>query len=106
MDAVKIPRGTAKQAVAPRNLAPGQFFEATMHANEIYIEGLQKFDKCLAPALIIQVVLDNQIVSSLRTGGQRRMKAGEKPSPQIRPAEISSRDTRHRQHPGIPKVVN
>ena len=48
MDAVKIPRGTAKQAVAPRNLAPGQFFKATMHANEIYIEGLQKFDKCLA----------------------------------------------------------
>ena len=106
MDAVKIPRGTAKQAVAPRNLAPGQFFEATMHANEIYIEGLQKFDKCLAPALIIQNVFDNQIVSSLSTGGQRRMNAGEKPSPQIRLAEISSRDTRHSQHPGIPKVVN
>jgi hypothetical protein len=104
MDAVKIPRGTAKQAVAPRNLAPGLFFKATMHANEIYIEGLQKFDKCLAPALILQDVFVNQIVSSLRTGGQRRMKAGE--NRPLRSAEISSRDTRHRQHPGIPKVVN
>jgi hypothetical protein len=106
MDAVKIPRGTAKQAVAPRNLAPGQFLEATNHTNEIFIERLQKFDEYLSPALIIQDVFDSQIVSSLRTGGQRRMKAGEKPSPQIRRTEISSPDTRHRQHPGIPKVVN
>ena len=81
MEAVKIPRSTAKQAVAPRNLAPGQFFEATMHTNEIYIEGLQKLNKCLVPALIIQNVFDNQIVSRLRTGGQRRMKAGKKTVP-------------------------
>ena len=106
MNAVKIQRSTAKTAIAACRLPPGQLIEATMQTDKLYIEGLQKLDKGLPPAFIIQDVFNTQIVSSPRISSWRGMKTSERPLSQIRPLKILSRNTRYRQHPSLPKVVN
>tara|TARA_B100000780_G_scaffold114871_1_gene80537 strand:+ start:632 stop:886 length:255 start_codon:yes stop_codon:yes gene_type:complete len=69
---LKIQRVTDKMAVAACRLPPGQLIKIIVQTDKIYIEGLQKLDKRLLPAFIIQDVFNNQIVFSYRC-----MKTGE-----------------------------